>query len=289
MNKQLEALTKHVMQQQQPQVQQATTLRCDFCGERHANSECVREGLSDETNYMGNYQRGNRYSNTYNPGYPRHPNPSYSNTNTLNPLLPNPQPQQQQHHQRKPSAFEEAMTNFVKMTQTNLEEIKASQEAERKNNEAARKMFETQIGQIAKQLADQAKGGFIGNTKDNPKNESCNAIDLRSKKVLTPLVPKAIKKSEEVVLTDTEIGVVEKNSEEVVVEKENDNGVVENERKKKNDEREKSEPLIDVDSMLRKSKNQLLQDGNKKQKFPSYVKLSLTPIFPKRRETRGVV
>ena len=35
------------------------------------------------------------------------------------------------------------MTNFIKMTQTNFEEIKKSQETERKNNEASRKMFET--------------------------------------------------------------------------------------------------------------------------------------------------
>jgi hypothetical protein len=70
MHKQIEALTKHVMQQQQqPKVQQATTLRFDFCGERHANDECVPEGLSEEANYKGNYQRGNPYSKTYNPGY----------------------------------------------------------------------------------------------------------------------------------------------------------------------------------------------------------------------------
>ena len=69
--------------------------------------------------------------------------------------------------------------------------------------------------------------------KDNSKNESCNAIELRRKKVLTPLVPKASKKSEEVVVEDTGISVVENNTKEVVVEKENDNGVVENERKKK--------------------------------------------------------
>lgn len=82
------------------------------------------------------------------------------------------------------------MTSLVKMTQANLEEIKASQKAERKNNEVARKMFETEIGQIAKQLADQAKEGFTGNTQDNAKNESCKAIELRSKNVLTPLVSK---------------------------------------------------------------------------------------------------
>lgn len=77
---------------QKPQVQQAAALRCDCCGKEHANDECVPEGLSEEANYMRNYQRGNPYSNTYNPGYARHPNLSYLNTNTLNPLLPNLQP-----------------------------------------------------------------------------------------------------------------------------------------------------------------------------------------------------
>jgi len=50
--------------------------------------------------------------------------------------------------------------------------------------------METQIGKMAKQLAEHTKGGFSGNTQDNPKNEICKAIELRSKKVLTPLAPK---------------------------------------------------------------------------------------------------
>jgi hypothetical protein len=107
------------------------------------------------------------------------------------------------------------MFNFMKMTQGNFEEMKKSQEAERKNNEASRKMLETQLGQLAKQLAEQNKGGFSGNTHENPKNESCKAIELRCKKVLKPLVPKAPKK------------VVEEDGE---IEKEIDQGVVENER-----------------------------------------------------------
>ena len=117
----------------------------------------------------------------------------------------------------------------MKMTESNFEEIKKSQEAKRKNNEAARKMFETQIGQIAKQLADKTKGGFTSNTKDNPKNEICNVFELRSKKVLTPLVPKAKKNVVEVVVEDIENGVVEKNSDKAVVEKEIEQGVVEKE------------------------------------------------------------
>jgi len=187
-------------------------VRCDLCGEGHANGECVPEGFSEEENSV-NYQRKNPY---YNPGFNKHPNLSYSKNNALNPLMPNPQQQQQQ---IKPSTFEETMINFMKMTQGNFEEIKKSQEAERKNNEASRKILETQIGQMAKQLAQQSKGGFSDNTKENPKDETCNIIELRSKKVLTPLVPKAKKTIDEVVVEEVEInGEVEKNSDEGVVE-----------------------------------------------------------------------
>jgi len=140
MNKQLETLTKefHGFTMANKQ-QQVAAIRCDLCGEGHANGECVPEGFSEEANYVSNYQKPNTY---YNPGFNKHHNLIYSNNNTLNPLLPNPQ----QQHPRKPSAIEETMINFMKMNQGNFEEIKKSQGAERKNNEALRKMLETQIG-----------------------------------------------------------------------------------------------------------------------------------------------
>ena len=80
---------------------------------------------------------------------------------------------------------------------------------------------------MAKQLAKQSKGGFTGNTKDNPKNENFSAIELRNKKVLMPLVPKAPKKSGEEVVEDVETDVVEKNDEYILVE---------NDQKEKNKE-----------------------------------------------------
>jgi len=46
----------------------------------------------------------------------------------------------------------------MKMTQGNFEEMKKRQEDERKNNEASKKLLETQIGKMAKQLAEQSKG-----------------------------------------------------------------------------------------------------------------------------------
>jgi len=87
MNKQLETLTKEFHGfNMANKPQQVATIICDLCGEGHANGECVPEGFSEETNYV-NYQKPNPY---YNPGYNKHPNLSYSNNNTLNPLLPNP-------------------------------------------------------------------------------------------------------------------------------------------------------------------------------------------------------
>ncbi|XP_024626611.1 uncharacterized protein [Medicago truncatula] len=263
--------------------QQAAAIKCDLCGEGHPNGECVPEGASEEANY-GNYQRQNSY---YNSGMNKHPNLSYSNNSTLNPLIPNPQQQQQP---RKPSGLEKTMMNFMKMTQGNFEEMKKSQDIERKNNEALRKLLETQLGQLAKQLAEQNKGGFSGNTQENPKNETCNAIELRSKKVLTPLVPKVPKKVDEDVMEvdkDVEVKeVVEKETEHGEVEKESDQGVVENERKKKKGG-EKSEKLIDEDSILRKSKSQILKDGDKPQVIPSYVKLPYPHLAKNKKKEEG--
>ena len=92
MNKQLKTPTKEFhgfTMGNKPQ--QVAAIRCDLCGEGHANGECVPKGFSEEANYMGNYQKPNPY---YNPSYNKHPNLSYSNINTLNPLLPNPQQHQ---------------------------------------------------------------------------------------------------------------------------------------------------------------------------------------------------
>ncbi|MCI74088.1 hypothetical protein A2U01_0095352, partial [Trifolium medium] len=59
--------------------------------------------------------------------------------------------------------MEETLTQFMKMTQGNFE---------------------------------VTQGGFGGNTTDNPRNESCNAIHLRSRKVPSPEVGENSKKRE---------------------------------------------------------------------------------------------
>ena len=88
-------------------------------------------------------------------------------------------------------------------------------------------------------------------------------------------------------MEEVENGEVEKNSVEGVVEKENDHGVVENEKKDKNSEGEKSEPLIDADSMLGKSKSQLLKEMDLPQVVPSFVNLPYPHLAKKKKKKEG--
>lgn len=48
-----------------------------------------------------------------------------------------------------------------------------------KNHDASIKKLEMQIGQLSRQIADlpSSSGGFTGNTMNNPKNETCNALE----------------------------------------------------------------------------------------------------------------
>lgn len=160
------------------------------------------------------------------------------------------------------------------------------------NNKASMKNRENHIGRIAKQIANQSNGIFSGNTQDNPRNESCKDIELRSKKVLTSVVPKVIKRREVENVGEDELVVENKNGEV-----ENRNGGVENEKEEKNSEREKNEKkerlgrkkkkLIVVDTILRRIKNQILEGRDKKHEVSSYVKLPYPHLSKKKEKQEG--
>ncbi|MCI03303.1 hypothetical protein A2U01_0024340, partial [Trifolium medium] len=85
----------------------------------------------------------------------------------------------------------------MKMTQGNFEAMKSSQKTSNKNHEASIKNLEVQMGQLSRQFSTlQTSGGFGGNTKDNPKNENCKAINLRSRVVPNPEVRERSKKKD---------------------------------------------------------------------------------------------
>jgi hypothetical protein len=181
-------------------VSQVQDVKCDFCQGPHANGRCSAEADTKEANYAGGYQKNNPFSGTYNPGWKDHPNLRWGNQG--NSFQGNSQTQQP----RKPSPLEETLNKFMQMTQTNFEGMKASQELAQKNNEASIKNLETQIGQLSRQVATTQNGGFGGNTVDNPKNESCKAIGLRSRVVPSVVETKKEKKKDvEVEKKDVEL------------------------------------------------------------------------------------
>jgi len=55
--------------------------------------------------------------------------------------------------------------------------------ANQKNIDASIKNLETQVGQMAQQLANQQEGAFTANTQTNPK-EHCKAMTTRRGKVI---------------------------------------------------------------------------------------------------------
>ncbi|GAU41120.1 hypothetical protein TSUD_288100 [Trifolium subterraneum] len=254
-----------------------------------AQIELLNKKLAAKTLAEANVsQKHDPYSNTYNPGWKDNPALKWGNQGNFS------QGNSQNPPPRKPSPLEETLNKFMQMSQNNfemmkssVEAMKASQEASNRNHEASIRNLETQIRQVSKQVATQSSGGFAGNTVDNPKNESCKAIGLRSRVV--PSVEdakKKYKKSEvegevenEWLIVDEE--KVEKN--EILEEEKSENGVKGNNE----GEVEKKEKLIDDDSILRRTKKQILKNGDKEQVIPPYVKLPYPHLKKKKENEDG--
>ncbi|CAJ2672314.1 unnamed protein product [Trifolium pratense] len=119
----------------------------------------------------------------------------------------------------------EAMMKLLSNPQVQSSPIamKSSQATSNKNHEASIKNLEVQMGQLSRQFSMlQNQGGFGGNTHDNPKNETCNGITLRSREIPErPAVEKPLKKK-------VNEGEVE-NKQEVEVENKRYDGEVEDE------------------------------------------------------------
>ncbi|CAJ2674991.1 unnamed protein product [Trifolium pratense] len=117
MNSQMAAMLKHFTNtpNSQAQVMAAQDLKCDFCGQGHANGECFPEG-SEEAKYLANFKRSNPnhnpYSNTYNPGWRDHPNFGWGGNQGS--FQSQQQSSSQNSQQRKPSQLEDTLTQFIK-------------------------------------------------------------------------------------------------------------------------------------------------------------------------------
>ena len=112
--------------------------------------------------------------------------------------------------------LKETLAQFMQVSMSNL-----------KSTESAIKNLEIQVGQLAKQIAENSSGGFGANTKKNAKEE-CKAVITRSKKVT--MVEDKRRNSNEQELEDE--GEKEKEEDQTREKKINDEEKEEKEEKK---------------------------------------------------------
>ncbi|XP_020262408.1 uncharacterized protein LOC109838369 [Asparagus officinalis] len=184
----------------------STSISCEICGYvGHSALQCqlgnppsIDTSGNEQVNYVNNFnQKGDPFSNTYNPGWRNHPNFSYRNPPG------NPMPASnfgppgfrapQSNFPSQKSNLENMMEKFV-TTQSKLnEEFKQQQQT---TNEVVKqlaskmdslathnKMLETQITQLAQNVSSSSRpsGMLPGQPETNPRSH-VNAITLRSGK-----------------------------------------------------------------------------------------------------------
>ena len=184
----------------------AITIGCSLCGEEGSISACPLSQLEDkltDVNYVQGRQQNNPYLNTYNLGWRKHSNFSWSeNSNLLNlgmckaPLGFQVQPKQQESQQRRP-VIKDELRGYIadsieisKRTEANIGTLRNQFD----NLTASVRVLETQVGQIAQSLETLTcpQGNLALSTKSNPrdKNEQAFAVTLRSKKELNKVSSK---------------------------------------------------------------------------------------------------
>ncbi|CAJ2654820.1 unnamed protein product [Trifolium pratense] len=233
---------------------------CELCTGDHPTGHCPPS--NEEVNFMGAQQRQGQYQNT---GYQRSNNSNYGQGWRQDVGSSNRQRQYESYsqppvQQTQNSTLEEALRSFIEMqTKQNQQQNQFVQETQvyQRGNDAVLRNLETQIGQIAKEMANNKNqgGSFAANTEPNPK-EQCKSITTRSGKEVGKGIGDNLRKEEEVMRrTDEEEegeseNEAEKNKKEELVEKEK------NEKTEKNEKiAEKGEKEVEV----RKEKSSLPQ------------------------------
>ncbi|XP_045816664.1 uncharacterized protein LOC123909798 [Trifolium pratense] len=206
---------------------------CELCTGDHPTGHCPPS--HEEVNFMANQQRQGQYPN--NAGYQRGNNSNYGQGWRQDVGSSNRQRQYESYsqplvQQTQNSNLEEALRSFIE-TQTkqnqqqnlmNQQQNQFVQETQvyQRGNDAVLRNLETQIGQIAKEMANNKNqgGSFAANTEPNPK-EQCKSITTRSGKEVGKGIGDNLRKEEEVMRrADEEEEGEKKGEKEVEVRKE---------------------------------------------------------------------
>ncbi|KAH1265204.1 hypothetical protein GmHk_01G000959 [Glycine max] len=152
---------------------------CTLCGGAHESGCCIpTEESTHEVNYMGNQSRQNFYAGGFS-GFQQgqHYNQQQNQWrihpgNQLNKDQGGPSnraPQQGPNLYERTTKLEETLAQFMQVLMSN-----------HKSTELAIKNLEIQVGQLAKQIADNSSSKFGANTENNPKEE-CKAVMTHGK------------------------------------------------------------------------------------------------------------
>ena len=172
--------------QEMPSNQSQQIASCELCKGDHQSGFCPP--VEEEVNYMGNQDQGYQQRQPYqnNQGYHQRNNQGYQqgwrqDANNQNRQSPYQNTNQNSQPQARSSNLQDTLAQFMQASMEN-----------QKSNEETIKNLETQVGKLAKQLADQNVGSsFSANTQSNPK-EHCKAILTRSGRVVENGVGKGI-------------------------------------------------------------------------------------------------
>jgi len=185
LTQQIEALTKQMSKLPQqlhavnsPSIQNLA-LKCDFCVGDHLNGQCSYQNPSEEeVQYMNNQGRqggfASNYPNNMAQGWRNNPNQGFGWKRKAGSSDRQVPYQQQPHYpsiHERTSKLEDTFENFMQASLSN-----------KKSTEASIRNLETQVGQLAKQLADNQGSQFSANTQTNPK-EHCKNITTRMGKL----------------------------------------------------------------------------------------------------------
>lgn len=151
---------------------------CEECGADHNTATCpiLAQGVEHaEFAQWGQRQQNNPHSETFNQGWRKHPNFSWSNQNQNR---PQGQYQQQDKKPNLEDMFEKFMTHTNQYMEANNQFMRRT-ETTLQDQSAVIKNLETQVGQIAISITGRAPGNLPSNTEVNPK-EHAKAITTRS-------------------------------------------------------------------------------------------------------------
>ncbi|XP_019462960.1 PREDICTED: uncharacterized protein LOC109361886 [Lupinus angustifolius] len=199
---------------QTPPVHQQV-LCCEFCGGDHVSGHCSMHihRPEEEVQYVnnpphqGNFPNNPPFNNQFSQGWRGNQNQNHNFGWRQEAGPSNRQPpyqssyQQGQHpplHERQ-TKLEETLEKFMQVSISN-----------QKNTDASIRNLETQVGQLAKQMANQNadRQKFSANTQTNPK-EHCKSITTRSGKVIGKSIGENLAVEQEV-LRGNEVGTSEK-------------------------------------------------------------------------------